>query len=242
MARPLTALGELLKYLFTGRGLLGTQVQQANLVFPSSLLGEDSRIQPNVSESDMDGHDPNNIPNTEVMFLPVNPTDITVDGLGKSFGAFCYLCTVLRPESFGSVRLASLDPHEYPVSDLGTLSNPNDRIPLRKALRLSLAMSKRLRETGYPFENLRVPASESDADLDLFSQQNIMTTYHYSSTCRMADESDMGVVDDELRVHGIDGLRIADASIFPAIPACHLQAPVVMVAERCALFLTDRRS
>jgi len=239
MAKPLTSLVEFLKYLFTGKGLLGTQVQQANLVFPSHLLNENSCISSNNSQSQMDGHNSINIPDTEIMFLPVNPTDKTFDGLAKSYGAFCYLCTILRPESVGSVRLASLNPRDCPISDLGTLSNSNDRIPMRKALRLALAMSKSLRDAGYPFEDLQVPESQTDEDLDTFMQTNIMTTYHYSSTCRMAGETDMGVVDDELRVHGVNGLRIADASIFPKIPACHLQAPVVMVAERCVKFVTD---
>jgi choline dehydrogenase-like flavoprotein len=241
MAKPLTALVELLKYIFTGKGLFGTQVQQANLVFPAHLLGENSRILADPSLKQTDGHSPTNIPDAEIMFLPVNPTDKTFDGLAKSYGAFCYHCTVLRPESIGSVRLASLNPRDYPTSDLGTLLNANDRIPLRKALRLALAMGECMREAGYPFEDLLVPTSQSDEDLDTFMQQNVMPTYHYSSTCRMAKECDKGVVDDELRVHGVRGLRIADASIFPTIPACHLQAPVVMVAERCVNFLVNRR-
>ncbi|KZO97716.1 GMC oxidoreductase, partial [Calocera viscosa TUFC12733] len=60
---------------------------------------------------------------------------------------------------------------------------------------------------------------------------------HYSSTCRMApeegDPDGPGVVDDELRVHGVESLRVADASIFPKILSVHLQAPVVMVGEKC---------
>jgi choline dehydrogenase len=241
MAKPSTAIIELLKYVFTGKGLFGTQVQQANLVFPAHFLGENSHIPSDTSPEQMDGHSPTNIPDAEIMFLPVNPTDKIFDGLAKSYGAFCYHCAVLRPESMGSVRLESLNPRDYPTSNPGTLSNVNDRIPLRKALRLALAMGQSMREAGYPFEDLLVPTSQSDEDLDTFTQQNIMPTYHYSSTCRMAKESDHGVVDDQLRVYGVRGLRIADASIFPTIPACHLQAPTVMVAERCVSFLVNRR-
>lgn len=58
----------------------------------------------------------------------------------------------------------------------------------------------------------------------------------------MAPEEEQGVVDDELRVHGIQGLRIADCSIFPVIPSAHPQAPVVMVAERCADFIKTARA
>lgn len=81
-----------------------------------------------------------------------------------------------------------------------------------------------------------MPASTSDADLDAFIKEWGRTTYHYSSSCRMAPEDDTipGVVNDELQVHGVRGLRVADSSIFPQIPATHLQAPSVMVAEKCA--------
>jgi choline dehydrogenase-like flavoprotein len=87
---------------------------------------------------------------------------------------------------------------------------------------------------------LWVPESASDEALDGFIKRDVDTVYHYSSTCRMAPENDMGVVDDELRVHGVRNLSIADASVFPSILACHLQAPVVMVGERCADFLKKR--
>ncbi|KAJ7485516.1 alcohol oxidase [Mycena latifolia] len=62
----------------------------------------------------------------------------------------------------------------------------------------------------------------------------VRTTYHYGCTCRMAPESDAGVVDDKLRVHGIENLRIADCSVIPEMMSTHLQAPAVMIAERCA--------
>ena len=83
--------------------------------------------------------------------------------------------------------------------------------------------------------------SESDEDLDRFIRQRIGSTYHYTSTCRMAPEEERGVVDDELRVYGVQNLRIADASIFPVVPSAHPQAPVVMVAERCADFIKAAR-
>ena len=93
-----------------------------------------------------------------------------------------------------------------------------------------------MKEDGYQISDYRVPLSESDSDLDAFITEHGATTYHYSSTCRMAPEHEPfpGVVDDELRVHGVEGLRVADSSIFPQIVATHLQAPTVMVAEKCA--------
>ncbi|KAJ7631313.1 GMC oxidoreductase [Mycena polygramma] len=241
LENPLTAVGQLLKYFFTGKGMFGSQVQQANIMLRSSLLDINSHVVVPDGKSDLDGHDPSNIPDLEVMFLPVNPAGVRSSGLPKSAGTFTHLCTVLRPKSAGSVRLTSKNARDFPYCDLGTLTHPDDRIPLRKALRMALALGRAVRADNYPLDDLSVPASESDADLDAFINANASTTYHYSSSCRMADEPSMGVVDDRLRVHGILGLRIADASMFPHIPACHLQAPVVMVAERCAEFLKGDR-
>ncbi|KAF9459281.1 GMC oxidoreductase [Collybia nuda] len=238
MGKPITAIKEFLKYLFlNGKGILGQQVQHANIILRSNLLDDHGQVRKHIDRSELDSHLAHNIPDIEVMFLPVNPTDRKFDGLAKAYGAFSYLCTVLKPKSFGSLRLASSDPRQQPLCDLGTLSDPEDFLPLRKALRLALLLSEKLRNTGYPLQDLSVPHDQSDAILDSFAKENAMSTYHYSSTCRMDTEDRFGVVDDELRVHGVAGLRIADASVFPQIPACHLQAPVVMVAERCAEFL-----
>ncbi|KAJ7475235.1 GMC oxidoreductase [Mycena galericulata] len=240
MKKPLTAVGQLLKYFFEGKGMFGTQVQQANIMLRSAgLLNTNSHVV--AEETDLDGHNPLNIPDLEIMLIPVNPTSETFAGLMNSSGTFSYLCTMLRPKSHGSVRLVSTNARDQPLCDLGTLSHSDDRVPLRTVLRTALSLGRAVRASGYPLEDLLVPASESDSDLDRFTDENLTTTYHYSSSCRMAEEADLGVVDDQLRVHGISGLRIADASIFPQIPACHLQAPVVMVAERCAAFLEHDR-
>ena len=151
-------------------------------------------------------------------------------------GKFSFLNVLLRPKSCGSIRLASSDHNDHLQCDLGTLSNSEDWDVLRSAMRLSLALVKNMTEAGYPMSEYRVPSSSSNSDLDNFIKEWGRTTYHYSSTCRMAPEDDSipGVVDDRLRVHGVVGLRVADSSIFPQIPATHLQAPAAMVAEKCA--------
>lgn len=108
---------------------------------------------------------------------------------------------------------------------------------MRKALRLGLSIARKVKDDGYPLERMLQPDGESDEELDAFTRKYAQMIYHYSSTCRMAPEAEEGVVDDELRVHGVHGLRVADASIFPDIPGTHTQAPTVMVAERCADFI-----
>jgi len=233
MAKPLIAIQKLLEYIFTGKGLFGSQVQQANVVFLSNQLDENCHLTtPNETD--------NPIPDAEIMFLPINSTPRKFKGLAKSYGAFSYLCTVIQPASSGSLRLTSTEPRDQPACDPGILVETHDYEILRKAVRLAMALGQQSRQQGYPLEPVWVPEGSSDAALDAFIRRDVGTTYHYSSTCRMAPAGDMGVVDDELRVHGVGSLSIADASVFPRVLACHLQAPVVMVAERCADFLVKR--
>jgi choline dehydrogenase len=116
------------------------------------------------------------------------------------------------------------------------LTHPDDWSVLRAALRTSIAVAECMREGVYDLKGCNVPDSADDTVLDAFIKANADTMYHYSSTCRMAsmDDKNPGVVDDELRVHGIPNLRIADASVFPVSPATHPQALVYAVAEKCA--------
>ena len=90
---------------------------------------------------------------------------------------------------------------------------------------------------GYAIEEVEVPASHSKEDLDEYIRKFAVSSHHLLSSCRMKPLEDRGVVDQQLKVHGIDGLRIADGSVFPGIIASRPQATVVMIAERCADFI-----
>jgi choline dehydrogenase-like flavoprotein len=79
----------------------------------------------------------------------------------------------------------------------------------------------------------------SDEEINVFASEKAFSTYHPTSSCRMGDERDGGVVDQQLRVHGFENLRIADASIFPKITSAHTMAPTLMIAERCADFMKE---
>jgi len=79
----------------------------------------------------------------------------------------------------------------------------------------------------------------TDEEIDEYVKRVVQSTLHYTSTCRMSLHAKDGVVDQRLRVHGMENLRIADASVFPYIPAAHTMAPTIMVAERCADFLRE---
>ena len=94
-----------------------------------------------------------------------------------------------------------------------------------------------MKEQGYPITPVSAPEGYDDASLDEFIDAHFNTMLHYSSSCRMArrdDEEGPGVVDARLRVYGVRGLRIADASVLPVSPSTHPQALVYAVAEKCA--------
>lgn len=187
----------------------------------------------NQSEPSFDHTNREAVPDIEIMPLPLEATYVTSQ---KSQGFFSFICVPLQPKSSGTIELQSHNPHASPKVDLGFFTDAADFEVARKALRLTLKLGDKMRANGYQMEDYLVPAGDSDEQMDTFIREGVRTTFHYASSCRMAPEHDAipGVVDDELRVHGVSHLRIADASIFPDVPATHLQAPVVMVAEKCA--------
>ncbi|KAK1760007.1 alcohol oxidase [Echria macrotheca] len=98
---------------------------------------------------------------------------------------------------------------------------------------LDLRKATAAAEAGKSWRNV------TDEEIDEYCKRMALSTLHYSSTCRMSAKPEDGVVDQRLRVHGFQNLRIADASVFPYIPSGHTMAPSIMVAERCADFLKD---
>ena len=155
----------------------------------------------------------------------------------SKIGIFSVLASLLRPKSRGTIRLGSAKPRDRPKVDFGFFSDPADSAMARKAVRLALQFGDAMKAQGFPLMgDVAIPKS-SDEEMDRYIRHRAKTTYHYSSTCRMAPQFDAqapGVVDDSLRVYGVSNLRVCDTSVFPQIIATHLQAPVVMVAEKCA--------
>ena len=235
-ANPLKAVKEVFKYLITGGGLMSLPFQESSTFVPSRLLDENNAVS-NVSPSDLDPSDPANRPDIEFLHPAVNCTDYDIPGKGLS----SLLVVHVRPQSYGSVRLATSNPRTRPDVDLGFLKNPDDFVALRKGLRLALRIGADVRAAGYPLQDLIVPGKgASDVELDAFIRANLRACFHYTSTCRMGQETHgerPSAVDTQLRVHGVQGLRVCDASVFPEIVATHTMAPTVMVAERCADFI-----
>ena len=162
--------------------------------------------------------------------------DPSTPGVDTSKGIMSLNAGLMLPHSYGSLHLRTTDPRVEPLCDMRYLSAPADRTALRAALRVTTAIARQLAEDGYAIAPARVPDASSDAALDAYIDAHVDTMFHYTSTCRMAPEDDArpGVVDDELRVHGVRKLRVADASVIPNVPAAHPQALVYALAEKCA--------
>jgi choline dehydrogenase len=159
--------------------------------------------------------------------------------LDMRHGFFAHV-SLLRPESVGQIRLASADPFTLPAIDPNILSTPNDmalgRLTIR-AVRQIFAQA--------PFDALRGPEVapgpdvQTDAELDEYLRANAVADIHSTGTCKMGPDP-MAVVDAKLRVHGIQGLRVVDASVMPRVPAGNTNVPVMMLAEKASDLIRGR--
>ncbi|MBS3995757.1 MAG: choline dehydrogenase [Hydrogenophaga sp.] len=170
------------------------------------------------------------VPDLQLHFVVgklVNHGRTTVLGHGYS----CHVC-LLRPKSRGTLRLASADPQVAPLIDPAFLSDPDDVARLVqgfKQMRALLQQPALARHGGR--ESALSAQAQSDAQIEQFVRNHADTIYHPVGTCHMGSDA-MAVVDARLRVHGVSGLRVVDASVMPGIVGGNTNAPVVMIAEK----------
>ena len=148
----------------------------------------------------------------------------------------------LRPESRGRIEISSPDPYQYPKISPNYLATDRDRDTAIRAMRFTRRLVESQAMSAYIVaEKVPGPVAKSDAQL-LEAARNIsQTIYHPTSTCKMGSD-EQAVVDSRLRVHGIRGLRIADASIMPAIVSGNTNAPAIMIGEKASdMILRDTR-
>ncbi len=141
---------------------------------------------------------------------------------------------VLRSESIGNIHIKSSDPADAPAIKFNFLSAPQDRTGLLAAMRKARELMA-ASPMGDIIEHEIAPgaALQTDDELLEWVRNNAETTYHPVGTCKMGQDP-MAVVDDRLRVHGIKGLRVADASIMPTLTSGNTNAPSIMIGEKCA--------
>ncbi|MGJ5203224.1 GMC family oxidoreductase [Bradyrhizobium sp. HKCCYLR20261] len=179
-------------------------------------------------------------PDIQIHFIP-----FSTDKMGEklhTFSGFTASVCQLRPESRGSLRIRSADPAAPPEIRINYLASETDRRANVDGLRIlrkilaAPALKPYVSDEAFPG-----PKVVSDDDILAYCRQTGSTIYHPTSTCRMGSD-DLAVVDQRLRVRGIDGLRVVDASIMPDLVSGNTNAPVIMIAEKASdMILQDAR-
>lgn len=216
-------LGNFLRYLLLRKGPFTSSVCEAGAFVHSG-------VEPAERDPDLQFH-----------FVPAALRNHGFDQAtdqGFNFGV-----TLIRPRSLGSLTLRSANPADPPCIHAGYLSAPRDLAALVEGVKIARRLAHTRAFQPY-FDHEVVPGSaiESEAALANFVRQTLETLYHPVGTCRMGPVPQRGdehpaVVDGELRVHGLEGLRVVDASVMPWIPAGNTNAPTLMIAEKAAAFL-----
>ena len=220
-----TRLGQLIagiKFLLTRKGPLTLSVNQmGGLIRSSKEL---------------------NRPDLQIYF---NPLSYSTEVAGKRrltkpdpWPGFILSFNSCRPTSTGSVKINSADPFTMPDIDFNYLSTNQDREDVIAGARFigKLQNSPAMQEL-IGTEPIFDPSKASDEAIIADFRKRAGSVYHTSCTCRMAPEADGGVLDSELKVHGIKGLRVVDASSFPNVTSANTNAPTIMLAWRAAEFI-----
>ncbi len=208
-----------LEYLFRRRG---------PLTMPPSQLGAFAKSDPTQPTANIEWH--------------VQP--LSLDKFGDPlhpFPAITPSVCNLRPTSRGWVRIQSPDPSAYPEIKLNYLSTPEDRKVAVDGMRFTrrIMSSDALRKYE-PEEFKPGPLARTDADLEKAAGELGTTIFHPVGTCKMGSDP-MAVVDDCLRVHGLERLRVVDASIMPRITSGNTNAPTYLIAEKGARMILESR-
>jgi len=178
-------------------------------------------------------------PNLQFHFLPS-----TVNDHGRKNGtSHAYQVHIgnMRQASRGWIKLKSTDAREHPRIQPNYLMEEQDRREFRDAVKLTreIFAQKAFDEYRGPEINPG-PNVKTDAEIDAFVRERGDSAYHPSCTCKMGTD-EMAVVDPQARVHGLEGLRVVDASIMPSVVSGNLNAPTIMIAEKCSDMILGKK-
>ncbi|MGH8528329.1 MAG: GMC family oxidoreductase [Nevskiales bacterium] len=155
-------------------------------------------------------------------------------------GVSLHVC-VLRPRSRGSIRLQSADPLAAPIIQPNYLSAPEDLELLKRCVHEARRLfAQRAFKSVLGAEEQPGAAAQSEAEIEAFIRAKSESVYHPVGSCKMGRD-DLAVVDAELKVHGLEGLRIADASIMPTLISGNTNATSIMIGEKCARMVLAAR-
>jgi choline dehydrogenase-like flavoprotein len=202
----------MLEWRKTGRGMMATPFAEG-----CAFLKTD----PNIDRPDIQIH------------FVISVVDDHARKLHAGYGYSCHVC-VLRPASRGTVTLASADPLAAPAIDPNYLAEDSDLQTLIKGAKMSRDIMKTPPIAEYEHKELfDIRDGMTDADWAQIICNRADTIYHPVGTCKMGID-EMAVVDPELRVHGMEALRVVDASVMPTVTSGNTNAPTIMIAERAA--------
>lgn len=152
--------------------------------------------------------------------------------LGLGHGLSCHVC-LLRPKSRGTLKLASRDVAAAPLIDPAFFQHPDDVAQMVAGFKLTRTLLNQPSLRAHWSHEMWGADARSDADIEALLRQRVDTIYHPVGTCKMGVDA-MAVVDPELRVHGLQGLRVVDASIMPNLISGNTNAPAMVIGEKAA--------
>ena len=152
---------------------------------------------------------------------------------------YSFQSVVTRAKSKGTIRLASSNMHTKPIIDGGYLSDPSDLATLREGIKLGRKLGQQDSWAEYKGEEV-FPGKDvqTDEEIDEYIKNTLHTANALTGTCKMGTGDD-AVVGPDLRVKGVNGVRVIDSSVIPNIPGGQTGTPTVMIAERAAAFLLN---
>ena len=209
-ANPFRALATGMQYVFSGKGLGQTNGLEA---------GGFLKTRPELE-----------MPDIQLHFIAANMFEHGKKKMDRH-GFMAHICQ-LRPESRGEIALKSTNPSDPPLIQPNYLATENDRITLREGVKMVREIFGQEAFDAYRGPEIQPGAHvQSDEKLDEFIRRNAETIYHPVGTAKMGTDKD-AVVDAACKVHGIDGLRVVDASVMPTLVGGNTNAPTIMIAEK----------
>ncbi|ORY55535.1 GMC oxidoreductase [Leucosporidium creatinivorum] len=232
LTNPVATLPALARWLWDGKGALSTNLAEGGAFLRSDAIpGQESTI----AKGSTNASGPTS-PDLEVILAPLYYVH---HGLEKPPSADDFLTlapTVLRPYSRGQVTISSGSTFDKPVIDPKYFSDERDLTVLLEGVKLARRIARSAPLSGFLLESVTPPNLDTLDDVEILAhiRATADTIYHPMSTAAIGAREDGGVIDSELKVHGVHGLRVCDASVFPDSVSGHPVAAVVAVAEKFA--------